>query len=172
MKGFLFFTNFRDCSVKTELICRNNYAKNSLNCFLSGTKMNRQFSMSPASELNGGQRDVFLFSISAQRQTSGLTACAEYPFARVCLAAKFRQKGRRTPSSATPRGRPPQTRNDHDPPHTAERPPQARQAAAYPPRCSFHLLPTLVYRRVSSKRRADAENRDNARQAAVSTERP
>ena len=33
--------------------------------------------------------------------------------------------------AATQRGRPPQARNDDDPPHTAEGPPQARQAAAY-----------------------------------------
>ena len=33
VKGFTFFTHFRDCSVKTEIICRNNYSNNSLNCF-------------------------------------------------------------------------------------------------------------------------------------------
>ena len=47
--------------------------------------------------------EMCFFSISAQRQTSGLTACAEYPFARVCHAAKFRRKGRRSPSSDTAR---------------------------------------------------------------------
>ena len=36
--------------------------------------------------------EMCFFSISAQRQTSGLTACAEYPFARVCHAAEFRRK--------------------------------------------------------------------------------
>ena len=81
--------------------------------------------------------EMCFFSISAQRQTSGLTTCAEYPFARMCHAAEFRRKGRRSPSTATPRGRPPQTWNEHDPPHTTEGPPQARQAAAYPIRCSF-----------------------------------
>ena len=75
--------------------------------------------------------EMCFFSISAQRQTSGLTACAEHPFARVCHAAKFRRRGRRSPSTATPRG------NDHDPPHAAEGPPQTRQAAACPIRCSF-----------------------------------
>ena len=61
MKGFMFFTHFRDCSVKTELVCRNNEAKNSLNCFLSGNKVNQQFSvylqfsMSFAFELTSGQ---------------------------------------------------------------------------------------------------------------------
>ena len=113
--------------------------------------------------------EMCFFSISAQRQTSGLTACAEYPFARVCHAAKFRRRGRRSPSTATPRGRPPQARNDHDPTHTAEGPPQARQAAAYPIRCSFHLLPILVYRN-PSKRPAVAKYRDTARQAAADTD--
>ena len=47
--------------------------------------------------------EMCFFSISAQRQTSGLTACAEYPFARVCHAAEFRRKGRRSPSSDTAR---------------------------------------------------------------------
>ena len=36
--------------------------------------------------------EMCFFSISAQRQTSGLTACAEYPFARVCHAAQFPSK--------------------------------------------------------------------------------
>ena len=43
VKGFTFFTRFCDCSVKIELICRNNFAKNSLNCFLVCSKVNRQF---------------------------------------------------------------------------------------------------------------------------------
>ena len=34
--------------------------------------------------------------------------------------------------AAIPRDRPPQPRNDQDPPHTAEGPPQARQAVASP----------------------------------------
>ena len=45
VKRFMFFTHFRDCSVKTELIYRNNYAQNSLNCFLV-CKMNGQFFVS------------------------------------------------------------------------------------------------------------------------------
>ena len=45
----------RECSVETELICRNNCAKNSLNRCLVGTIVNRQFSMSFASELTSGQ---------------------------------------------------------------------------------------------------------------------
>ena len=91
--------------------------------------------------------EMCFFSISAQRQTSGMTGCAEYPFARVCHAAQFRRKGRRSPSTATPRGQPLQARNDHDPPHTAEGPPHAGQAAASPIRWSFHLLLILVYRK-------------------------
>ena len=47
--------------------------------------------------------DCVSFSISAQRQTSGLTACAEYPFERVCHATQFRRKGRRSPNSDTAR---------------------------------------------------------------------
>ena len=35
------------------------------------------------------------FLISEQRQTSGLTACAEYPFARVCHAAEFPKVSKR-----------------------------------------------------------------------------
>ena len=46
---------FCHCSVKTELICRNTYAKNSLNRFLNGCKVNRQFTMSFAFELTSGQ---------------------------------------------------------------------------------------------------------------------
>ena len=51
MKGFKFFTHVCDCSVKTELIGKDNYAKNSLNCFLICSKVNRQFSVSFAFDL-------------------------------------------------------------------------------------------------------------------------
>ena len=44
-----------DCSVKTELVCRDNYAKNSLNRFQIGCIVYRQFSMSFAFELTSGQ---------------------------------------------------------------------------------------------------------------------
>ena len=72
---------------------------------------------------------------------------ARNPFARVCTAARHRWRNCwRSPRSAEPRSRPPQRRNDLWPPHTSERPPQASQAAAYPP-SSFHLLPILVYRK-------------------------
>ena len=45
VKGFILFTYLRDCSVKTELICRDNYAKNSLNRYQIGCIVYRQFSM-------------------------------------------------------------------------------------------------------------------------------
>ena len=44
VKGFTFFTHFCDCSVETELIYRNNCAKNCLNRFLVGATVYRQFS--------------------------------------------------------------------------------------------------------------------------------
>ena len=49
------FTFVCDCSVKTELIGKNNYATNSLNCFLIRSKMYRQFAVSFAFELTPGQ---------------------------------------------------------------------------------------------------------------------
>ena len=55
VKGFILFTYLRDCSVKTELVCRDNYAKNSLNRFQIGCIVCRQFSMSSASESTSGQ---------------------------------------------------------------------------------------------------------------------
>ena len=45
----------RDCSVKTELVCRDNYAKNSFNRFQIGCIVYRQFSMSFAFQLTSGQ---------------------------------------------------------------------------------------------------------------------
>ena len=50
VKSFVFFKHFCDCSVKTELIYRNDYAKNSLNRFQIGTIVYRQFSMAFAFE--------------------------------------------------------------------------------------------------------------------------
>ena len=41
--------------MKTELVCRNNYAKNSVNRFLVGCIVYRQFTMSFAFELTSGQ---------------------------------------------------------------------------------------------------------------------
>ena len=70
-------------------------------------------------------------------QSAAVSTCCQFWFTE-----EFRRKGRRSikKKTATTRGRPPQSRNDHDPPHTAERPPQARQCAASPIRWSFHLL--------------------------------
>ena len=44
VKGFVLFTHFCDCTVKTELIYRSNCAKNCFNRFLVGTLVYRQFS--------------------------------------------------------------------------------------------------------------------------------
>ena len=55
VKGFIFFTYVCDCSVKTELIYRNNCAKNSFNRVLVGTIVDRQFSTAFALELTSGQ---------------------------------------------------------------------------------------------------------------------
>ena len=52
---FIFFTHFCDFSVKTELICRRNCAKNSCNRVLVGTIVDRQFSTAFALELTSGQ---------------------------------------------------------------------------------------------------------------------
>ena len=75
VKGFIFFTHFRDCSVKTELICRTNYAKNSLNRFLVGCKVYRQFTMSFAVELTSGQ-----WSRRTENWTSALSEFQQHPF--------------------------------------------------------------------------------------------
>ena len=51
------------------------------------------------------------FSTTAQRQTSGLTVCESlHTSVQMQLST-----GRRSQSTATPRGRPPRRRNDHDP---------------------------------------------------------
>ena len=55
VKGFTFFTHFCDCSVKTELIHRNNYSKNIVNRFQIGTIVYRQFSMAFPSESTSKQ---------------------------------------------------------------------------------------------------------------------
>ena len=55
VKGFIFFTHFSGFSVNTELVCRNNFAKNSLNRFLDGTIVDRQVSTAFAFELTSGQ---------------------------------------------------------------------------------------------------------------------
>ena len=53
--GFKFFTHVCNCSVKTELIGRNNDAKNSFNLWIIRSKVNRQFSVSFAFESTPGQ---------------------------------------------------------------------------------------------------------------------
>ena len=49
-------TCLQPAPVKTELIGKNNYAKNSLNCWMIRSKMYRQFSVSFAFELTPGKR--------------------------------------------------------------------------------------------------------------------
>ena len=86
---------------------------------------------------------VFLFFFhAAQRQTSGFDGLRGIPSRGCALQldiveemaggrqeARNREAGRRKDGTT------------YDPPHTAEGPPQASQAA---PSCSFHLLPVLV----------------------------
>ena len=55
MTRFLFFTHFCDCRVKTELIYRNNCAKNSFNRFEVGAIVYRQFSTTFAWKHSSGQ---------------------------------------------------------------------------------------------------------------------
>ena len=62
-------------SVKTELVCRNNCAKNSLNRFLVGCIVYRQFAMSFAFELTSGQ-----WSRSTENWTSALSEFQQHPF--------------------------------------------------------------------------------------------
>ena len=56
LMGFEFFTSVRNCSVKTELIGGNNYAKQSFNCWIICSEVYWQFSMSFAFENTPGQR--------------------------------------------------------------------------------------------------------------------
>ena len=77
MKGFIFFTYLRDCSVKTELVCRNNDAKNSLNRFLVGCKVYWKFTMSFVFELTCGQ-----WSRSTENWTSDLSE-NQHPFSAI-----------------------------------------------------------------------------------------
>ena len=93
---------------------------------------------------DGGRRDVFLFQFRHRRQTSGLTACAEYPFARVCHAAEFHRKGRQSPKTATTRSRPPQLRNDHDPAVITEGPASGQAMCSFSNPLEFHLLLLVV----------------------------
>ena len=94
MKGFVFFTHFCDCSVKTELIYRSNCAKNSCNRVLVGTIVDRQFSTAffPWADLWTmdswhGRLDVRFRQILTSSSlpfcpihTCGLSALTEYHF--------------------------------------------------------------------------------------------
>ena len=55
--------------------------------------------------------------------------------------------GRQSPKTATSRGRPPQRRNVHDPRTPRKGRLRPGKLQLNPTRCSFHLLPTLVYRK-------------------------
>ena len=81
MKGFILFTYLSDCSVKTELVCRNKYAKNSLNRFLDGCKVNRQFSMVARKighPLSANSNNIFSAKLS--QIPCGLSSFIEYHF--------------------------------------------------------------------------------------------
>ena len=60
MKGFIFFTHFCDCTVKTELIYRSNCAKNSFKRFLVSTIVDGQFSTAFAFERSSGPMGSWL----------------------------------------------------------------------------------------------------------------
>ena len=87
--------------------------------------------------------------------------------------------GRRSPRTATSRSRPPQRRNDHDPRTPRKGRLRPGKLQLNPIRCSFHLLPILVYRKgapvrdlnAAEPQPAGAKYRDTARQAAAKTER-
>ena len=81
--------------------------------------------------------EMCFFLTAAQRQTSGLTACAD-PFTEVCNARqepRHREAGRR------------KRRNDHDPRTPRKGRLRPGKLQLNPIRCSFHLLPILVYRK-------------------------
>ena len=77
VKGFILFTYLSDCSVKTELVCRDNYAKNSFNRFLVGCIVYRQFTMSFAFELISGQ-----WRRSTENRTSALSEFQQHLFCK------------------------------------------------------------------------------------------
>ena len=92
--GFIFFTHFCDCPVKTELIYRSNCAKNSCNRFQVGTIVDRQFSTAFAFELTSGQwtrgserlgvrflrMSIIIFSAILSHSPCGLSSLIEYHF--------------------------------------------------------------------------------------------
>ena len=72
---FILFTYLSNCSVKTELVCRDNYAKNSFNRFQIGCIVYRQFSMSFAYESTSGQ-----CARSAEDWTTTFCEFQQHPF--------------------------------------------------------------------------------------------
>ena len=75
VKGFILFSYLCDCSVKTELVCRNNYAKNSLNRFLVSCIMYLQFTTSFAFKMTSGQ-----WSRGTENWTSAFCEFQQHPF--------------------------------------------------------------------------------------------
>ena len=92
--GFIFFTHFCDCTVKTELICRSSCAKYSCNRFEVGTTVDRQFfhrlcfiAFLWTMDSWHGRPDVcfrqisnIIFSAILSHSPSGLSALIEYHF--------------------------------------------------------------------------------------------
>ena len=76
--GFIFFTHFCDCSVKTELIYRNNCAKNICNRFLAGTMVDRQFSTAFAFEHSSGH-----WTRGSEDWVSAFCECHHHPFRHI-----------------------------------------------------------------------------------------
>ena len=74
-EGFVLFTHFCDCSVKTELIYRSNHVKKSLNRFQIGTIVYRQFSMAFAFESTSGQ-----WTCSTENWMSAFCEFQHHPF--------------------------------------------------------------------------------------------
>ena len=113
------------------------------------------------------------FLDAAQRQTSGLTACAD-PFTQLCDAAEYRPAVAKT---ATSRGRPPQRRNDHDPrtPRKGRLRPGKLQLnpLQFPPAAHSGLPKGAPVRdpNAAEPQPEVAKYRDTARQAAAETER-
>ena len=79
MKRFKIFTHFCDCSVKTELIYRNDCAENCFNRIQIGTIVYRQFSTAFALELTSGQwtrgTEDWVFAFCEFQHQSSLPCC-------------------------------------------------------------------------------------------------
>ena len=92
---------------------------------------------------DGGGRDVLIFECGTATNVrfDGLRGSL-HTGVQVELST-----GRRSPKTATSRGRPPQRRNDHDPRTPRKGRLRPCKLQLNPTRCIFHLLPILVYRK-------------------------